>query len=68
LDLIENNYDIMQLYKPVISATSKQTIEFAIQQFEPEWKKLDFQRLLMADGQITLNFDKLFANFNKIIS
>lgn len=68
LDLIENNYDIMQLYKPVISHTSKQAINFAIEEFEPEWKKLAFQKLLMADGQITLKFDKLYANFNKIIS
>ena len=68
LDLIENNYDVMQLYKPVISQTSKQQIDFAIDEFEPEWKKIEFQRFLMRDGQITLNFDKLFANFNKIIS
>jgi len=68
LELIQSNYDIMQLYKPVISGTTKQTINFAIEYFEPEWKKLDFQRLLMTDGQITYRFDTLYANFNKIIS
>ena len=68
LDLIENNYDIMQLYKPVISNVSKQQVEFAIKHFEPEWNKIQFQKFLMSDGQITINFDKLFANFNKIIS
>ena len=68
LDLIQSNYDIMQLYKPVISHTSKQTAKFAIEGFEPEWKKIEFQRHLMRDGQITLNFDKLYASFNKIIS
>jgi hypothetical protein len=68
LDLIESNYDIMQLYSPVISYTSKQTVKFAIEQFEAEWNKIEFQRYLMRDGQITLNFDKLFANFKNIIS
>ena len=68
LDLIESNYDIMQLYKPVVSSTSKKTIDFGIEQFEPEWNKIDFQKLLMSDGQITLKLDTLYANFNKIIS
>lgn len=67
LDLIENNYDIMQLYKPVMSYSSKQVVKFAIEEFDPEWKKIEFQKYLMRDGQITLKFDKLFANFNKII-
>jgi hypothetical protein len=58
----------MQLYSPVISYTSKQTVKFAIEQFEAEWNKIEFQRYLMRDGQITLNFDKLFANFKNIIS
>jgi len=68
LELIQSNYDIMQLYKPVISSTTKATINFAIENFEPEWRKIDFQKLLMADGQITLKLDTLYANFNKIIS
>ena len=68
LVLVENNYDIMQLYKSVLSYTSKQQINYAIEEFEPEWRKIEFQRHLMRDGQITLNFDKLFTNFKKIIS
>jgi len=67
LELIQNNYDIMQLYKPVISGTTKRQIDFAVEEFEPEWQKLDFQRLLMEDGQITLNLSTLFSNFNKIL-
>jgi DNA polymerase-1 len=67
LDLIQSNYDIMQLYKPVISGTTKHQINFAIEDFEPEWQKLNFQRFLMHDGQITLKLDTLFANFNKIL-
>ena len=67
LDLIQSNYDIMQLYEPVISSTTKRQINFAIEDFQPEWQKLDFQRLLMEDGQITLKLETLFGNFNKIL-
>ncbi len=67
LDLIQNNYDIMQLYKPVISSITREQINFAIENFESEWQKLDFQRLLMEDGQITLKLETLFGNFNKIL-
>ena len=68
LDLIENNYDVMQLYKPVMSHISKQQVEFALNNFEPEWNKIQFQKYLMRDGQITINLDKLFLNFKQIIS
>jgi hypothetical protein len=68
LDLIESNYDIMQLYKPVIGTVAKQKIEFSLNNFEPEWNKIQFQKYLMQDGQITINLDKLFLNFKQIIS
>jgi hypothetical protein len=58
----------MQLYKPVMGTVAKQKVEFSINKFEPEWNKIQFQKYLMRDGQITLKFDLLFANFNKIIS
>jgi 5'-3' exonuclease len=67
LDRIENNYDVMQLYKPVIGSTSKRTVDFSIREFEPEWKKINFQKYLMRDGQITLKLDTLYASYNKII-
>lgn len=68
LDLIESNYDIMQLYKPVMGTIAKQKVEFALNNFEPEWNKIQFQKYLMRDGQITINLDKLFLNFKQIIS
>ena len=68
LSLIESNYDIMQLYKPVMGTVARQQVEFSIKHFEPEWNKIEFQKYLMRDGQITLKFDTLYATFNKIIS
>ena len=67
-DLIENNYDIMQLYEPVISGYSKKQIDYAILNFEPEFSKIEFQKLLMEDGQITMKLDNLYRVLKQIIS
>ena len=37
--LIENNYDIMQLYKPNIASTNKRMIDYSILNFEFEYNK-----------------------------
>jgi len=66
--LIENNYDIMQLYEPVISGYSKKQIDYAILNFEPEFSKIEFQKLLMEDGQITMKLDNLYRVLKQIIS
>ena len=67
-DLIQRNYDIMQLYDPVIGGLARKQIDFAIENFEPEFKKIEFQRLLMKDGQITIKLDNLYRVLRKIIS
>ena len=66
--LIETNYDIMQLYEPVISNYSKKQIDYAILNFEPEFSKIEFQKLLMEDGQITMKLDNLYRVLKQIIS
>jgi len=68
LELIQKNYDIMQLYEPVISGTNQRSINYIVDNFEPEFNKLAFTKLLMEDGQITMNLDKLYLIFKKIIS
>jgi DNA polymerase-1 len=68
LELIQKNYDIMQLYEPVISGTNQRSINYIVDNFEPEFNKLAFTKLLMEDGQITMNLDRLYLIFKKIIS
>ena len=58
--LIENNYKIMQLYKPAISGTNKRIIDYSISNFEYEYSKMNFTKLLFADGQGSLNFSNLY--------
>lgn len=67
-DLIQNNYDIMQLYEPVIGGLARKQINFAVESFEPEFNKLNFQKLLMQDGQITMKLDNLYRILKQIIS
>ena len=58
--LIENNYDIMQLYKPAISGVNKRIVNYSIGNFEFEYSKMNFTKLLFADGQGSTNFSDLF--------
>jgi 5'-3' exonuclease len=58
--LIENNYDIMQLYKPNIAGTNKRIINYSVENFEFEYNKLNFTKLLYQDGQGSVNFTNLF--------
>ena len=59
--LIENNYEIMQLYKPNIARTNKNIIDYSIDNFEFEYSKMSFTKLLFADGLGGTNFSDLFS-------
>ncbi len=67
-DLIQRNYDIMQLYDPLIGGNAQRQIDYAVKNFEPEFNKIGLQRLLMKDGQITMKLDNLYRVLRKIIS
>jgi len=67
-DLIQHNYEIMQLYDPLIGGNAMRQIDYAVENFEPEFNKMALQRLLMKDGQITINLDNLYRVLRKIIS
>ena len=67
-DLIQHNYEIMQLYDPLIGGNAMRQINYAVENFEPEFNKINFQRLLMQDGQITMKLDNLYRVMKKIIS
>jgi len=58
----------MQLYDPVISGYSKKQIDYAVLNFEPEYNKIGFQKLLMEDGQITMKLDNLYRVLKQINS
>ena len=64
--IIEHNYQMMQLYSPLISVQGKQTIDFALENFECDFNKTELIRLMMNDGFGELNWEELKTYLNKI--
>jgi 5'-3' exonuclease len=65
-ELIQHNYDMMQLYSPLISIQGKQTISHALENFECNFNKTELLKLMMKDGFGELNWEELKAFLNKI--
>ena len=65
-DLVQHNYNMMQLYAPLISVQGKQTIDYALDNFECDFNKTELLRLMMEDGFGELNWEELKTFLNKI--
>jgi len=65
-ELIQHNYDMMQLYSPLISIQGKQTIDYALDNFECNFNKTELLKLMMKDGFGELNWEELKTYLNKI--
>ena len=64
--LIEHNYDMMQLYSPLISVQGKQIIDHALENFECDFHKTELLKLMIEDGFGELNWEELKTFLNKI--
>ena len=64
--LIEHNYDMMQVYSPLISVQGKQTIDYALENFECDFHKTELLKLMIEDGFGELNWEELKTFLNKI--
>lgn len=64
--LVEKNFEIMQLYSPLISNLHKKQINFSLEEFEPEMNKLEITKKLVIDGINAGNFNVLFNAMKKI--
>ena len=58
-ELIKNNYRIMQLYNPNIRPINRNFIDNSITQFEPEFLRLNFTKMLFEDDCGYINFEEL---------
>lgn len=65
-NIIEQNYQMMQLYSPLISVQGKQKIDYALENFECEFNKTELLKLMMEDGFGELNWETLKTFLNKI--
>lgn len=62
-DLIETNYQIMQLYTPIISAQSRKKLSWAVENIRKTVNKTKIRVMLMKDGVASLNLDQMLAYF-----
>ena len=65
-DLVDQNYQIMQLYNPSIPLINKSSIDYILANFDLESNKLNFKKMLFSDGQGSLNFTDLWNNFKNL--
>ena len=64
--LIKSNYELMQLYVPLLSAQTKQSVEWIIQEFKFEFNKTNTNVMMLQDGINEINWSSLFEGFNRI--
>ena len=65
-EVVEHNYNMMQLYAPQMSVQAKQKVDYAITEFECTFNKTEILRLMIEDGFGELNWEDLKASLNKI--
>ena len=67
-DTIMLNYRLMQLYTPSVSVQGRQKINYALENFEPEFAKTNAKAMMIEDGFGVVNFVDLYASMNKIVA
>ena len=65
-EVVDHNYNMMQLYAPQMSVQAKQKVDYAITEFECTFNKTEILRLMIEDGFGELNWEDLKASLNKI--
>ena len=64
--LIKDNYSLMQLYSPSLSAQTKQSIDWTVDEFEFSFNKTTASVMMMQDGIEEINWTSMFEDFNRI--
>lgn len=65
-DLLRRNYQMMQLYTPMLSIDAKKEILETITMAEPLFNRTEVIKMMTQDGFGEINFSELFQHFNKI--
>ncbi len=66
-ELVKSNYTIMQLYEPNISLQGKQQVDYTLSNYKPLFSKINISKMLMEDGQGSLNLTDMWVAFRKIV-
>ena len=67
-ELIQSNYDIMQLSSPMLSIQAKQGIDDIFEQYRPHYNQTEIRKLMLQDGVLTVATTDLEQRFNNIIT
>ena len=67
VELIKENYDIMQLSSPQISIQTKTQIDNIIEEFTPEFNQMEFKKMSIQDGFGMVDFSSLFSVMKKFV-
>jgi hypothetical protein len=67
VELIKDNYKIMQLASPQISFQTKTQINNVIDEFTPEFNQMEFKKMSVQDGFGVVDFSSLFALMKRFV-
>ena len=67
MELIKENYKIMQLAIPNMSIQDMQKINYALENSECTFNKTELVTMMLKDGFGETNFEELYAHMNKIV-
>jgi len=65
-DILRRNYQMMQLYAPLLSIDAKNLINATLQDPDQSFNKTEIIKMMMKDGFGEINFIDLFRHLNKI--
>jgi len=65
-DLLRENYQIMQLYAPMLTIDAKRLIGDTLQDPDMSFNKTELIKMMIKDGFGEINFADLFGHMNKI--
>ncbi len=60
------NYDMMQLYKPMLTNRQIDIVDYSIDNFEPTLNKINILKMLSEDGKASLDLSTLYKCLKKI--
>ena len=67
-ELINKNYELMQLYSPKMSINVVDKLRETLEDFDYEFNKTGLRADMTKDGTADANLDSLFQLFNKLVA
>lgn len=65
-DILRRNYQMMQLYAPILSIDAKKTVNETLENPDQTFNKTELIKMMIKDGFGEINFVELFQHLNKI--